>query len=60
MVIVHHSASYSKYKITYFVAVVIVILFPYNVYGGIRVNKTDMLISLHKCKQILLNNGVYQ
>jgi len=47
-----------KYKIMYFVAVVIILLFPYNVYGGVRANKTDMLTSLHKCKQILSNNSV--
>ena len=49
-----------KYKITYFVADVIVLLFLYNVYSGIRANKTDMLISLHKCKKIQLKNDVHQ
>jgi hypothetical protein len=49
-----------KYRITYFVAVVIVLIFPYIVYGGIKANKTDILISLHKCKQILLKNCVHQ
>lgn len=49
-----------KYKIMYFVADVIVLLFPYNVYGGVKTNKTDMLISLHKCKQILSNNSVHK
>ena len=43
-----------------FLAVVIVLLFPYIVYGGIRANKTDILISLHKCKLILLNNCLRQ
>jgi len=49
-----------KYKIMYFLAVVIVLLFPYNVYCGVRANRTDMLISLHKCKEILSNNCVHQ